>query len=36
MSAIAAETLVGIGYTNIWDLAGGMSAWEQAGRKIDR
>jgi len=31
MSAIAAETLVNAGYTNVWDLAGGMDAWEQAG-----
>ena len=36
MSAIAAETLVGLGYTNIWNLSGGMVAWEQAGLKIDR
>jgi len=36
MSAIAAETLVGLGYTNIWNLSGGMAAWEQAGLKIIR
>ena len=36
MSAIAAKTLVGLGYTNIWNLSGGMVAWEQAGLKIDR
>jgi rhodanese-related sulfurtransferase len=36
MSAIAAETLVGLGYTNSWNLDGGMVAWEQAGFKIDR
>jgi rhodanese-related sulfurtransferase len=36
MSAIAAKTLVGLGYTNLWNLAGGMVAWEQAGLKIDR
>jgi rhodanese-related sulfurtransferase len=36
MSAIAAETLVGLGYTNIWNLSGGMMAWEQAGLKIDK
>ena len=36
MSAIAAETLVGLGYTNIWNLSGGMAAWEQAGLQIDR
>lgn len=36
MSAIAAETLVGLGYTNVWNLSGGMVAWEQAGFKIDK
>jgi rhodanese-related sulfurtransferase len=36
MSAIAANTLVALGYTNIWNLSGGMVAWEQAGLKIDR
>lgn len=36
MSAIAAETLIGLGYTNLWNLAGGMVAWEQADLKIDR
>lgn len=36
MSAIAAETLVGLGYTDVWNLTGGMVAWEQAGLKIDR
>jgi phage shock protein E len=36
MSAIAAKTLVGLGYTNLWNLSGGMVAWEQAGQKIDR
>ena len=35
MSAIAAETLVGLGYTNIFNLHGGMAAWEQAGNKIE-
>lgn len=34
MSAIAANTLVGLGYTNIWNLDGGMAAWEQAGYTI--
>ena len=36
MSAIAAKTLAGLGHTNIWNLSGGMVAWEQAGLKIDR
>jgi len=35
MSAIAAETLVGLGFSNIWNLAGGMLAWEQAGLEIE-
>ena len=35
MSAIAAETLVGLGYTKINNLSGGMSAWEQAGLSIE-
>ncbi len=36
MSAMAADTLVSQGYTNIINLSGGMSAWEQAGLQIDR
>lgn len=35
MSAIAAQTLVKLGYTNIWNLAGGMDGWEQAGYPIE-
>ena len=34
MSAIAAEALVKLGYTNIWNLKGGMRDWEQAGFEI--
>ena len=36
MSAIAAEELLKRGYTNIWNLDGGMSAWENAGLPIIR
>jgi rhodanese-related sulfurtransferase len=35
MSSIAAETLVGQGYTNVGNLKGGMVAWEQAGLPIE-
>jgi len=35
MSAIAAGTLIGLGYTNIWNLKGGMVAWEQYGLPIE-
>jgi rhodanese-related sulfurtransferase len=34
MSAIAAEKLVPLGYTNIWNLEGGMVAWESAGLPV--
>ena len=30
-SAIAATTLIGLGYTDVWNLDGGMIAWEEAG-----
>ena len=35
MSAIAAEELVSLGYTNIWNLTGGMVDWEQVGYSIE-
>lgn len=36
MSSIAAATLVSLGYTHIFNLVGGMAAWEQAGQSIER
>lgn len=36
MSAIAAETLARLGYSNVWDLGGGMVAWEEAGLPLSR
>lgn len=36
MSTIAAAELVKLGYTNVWNLDGGMAAWEQAGQPIER
>jgi rhodanese-related sulfurtransferase len=35
MSGIAAKTLVGLGYTNIWNLDGGMVSWEEAGFPLE-
>jgi rhodanese-related sulfurtransferase len=34
MSNIAARTLVGLGYTNIWVVEGGMVKWKQEGYKL--
>lgn len=34
MSTIAAGELVKLGYTNIWNLKGGMLEWEKAGFEI--
>lgn len=34
MSDIAARTLVRLGYTDVWDLAGGMDAWVAEGRTL--
>jgi len=36
MSQIAAENLVSLGYTNIWNLQGGMVDWEQAGFELEK
>jgi rhodanese-related sulfurtransferase len=35
MSAIAAETLVKLGYTDIWNLKDGMDGWAQAGYLLE-
>lgn len=34
MSAIAVQTLSGLGYTDVVELEGGMIAWEAAGRPL--
>jgi len=36
MSAIAAKTLVKLGFTNVWNLAGGMVEWEKQGYELIR
>ncbi len=36
MSTSAAQTLAAAGYTNVMELAGGMSAWEAAGYTLVR
>jgi rhodanese-related sulfurtransferase len=35
MSAEAAETLVGLGYDDVWDLGGGMIAWKETGFSLE-
>lgn len=35
MSQIASEELVNLGYTNIWNLEGGMVEWEGAGYSLE-
>jgi rhodanese-related sulfurtransferase len=34
MSNEAAQVLVQLGYTNVWNLDGGMVAWENSGRPL--
>lgn len=34
MSAIAARSLVKLGYSDVWNLDGGMIAWEEAGHQL--
>jgi rhodanese-related sulfurtransferase len=36
MSEIAAKELVSLGYTNIWNLQGGMADWQQAGFELEK
>lgn len=33
-SRVAAQTLLDLGYTNVWNLDGGMAAWSASGRSI--
>jgi rhodanese-related sulfurtransferase len=33
-SAVAAQTLLDLGYTNVWNLDGGMQAWQASGRTL--
>ena len=36
MSEIAANELVSMGYTNVWNLKGGMVDWQQAGFELKK
>ena len=36
MSESAAEELVSMGYTNVWNLKGGMVDWQQAGFELEK
>ncbi len=35
MSGESAQTLVDMGYTNVWNLSGGFNAWQRAGFELD-
>lgn len=34
MSSEAADDLVRLGFTNVWEMGGGMNAWEASGRTL--
>ena len=34
-SALAADNLQKMGYTNVWSMAGGWHAWEESGAPIE-
>jgi rhodanese-related sulfurtransferase len=36
MSQRAARDLVGLGYTNVYNLVGGFNAWVEAGLPLER
>ena len=36
MSQMAADELVSLGFTNVWNLKGGMTEWQQAGFELEQ